>query len=249
MLFLFDLDGPLLDVSEKYYCLYTDLLAQEGFAPLSKSEYWEAKRAKTDEKTILSRSGAESFYDSYTKQRLALIETDRYLNLDSIQENAIEILEKLYTQHRLVLVTLRSKAELAHKQLRRLGLYDYFEMILSSGEELAPRWKIKEKLVRQALGPVLRVPAVFIGDTETDIGAGKALGCVTVGVENGIRNSQLVSRYAPTHQIHSVKSLEFMLPRLIEEAHNLAQAQSWNSQMGHEDLVQLLRPSFERMVP
>ena len=58
----FDLDGPILDVSEKYYKVYADILSQKGFRVLSKTEYWDAKRNKIPEYDILLKSMAIPFF-------------------------------------------------------------------------------------------------------------------------------------------------------------------------------------------
>src|SRR3974377_801098 len=91
----FDLDGPLLDVSEKYYRVYCDIISQNGFLPVSKFIYWELKRNKTPEKTILDLSGAERIADLYSVKRKRCIEEDQYLNLDTLQDSALDVLGQL----------------------------------------------------------------------------------------------------------------------------------------------------------
>ena len=63
----FDLDGPILDVSAKYYRVYHDLLDEFGFPSLPRDQYWEAKRNKVSDESILRKTGAEEFVAQLSK--------------------------------------------------------------------------------------------------------------------------------------------------------------------------------------
>lgn len=206
-IFFFDLDGPILDVSEKYYKVYSDILSQNGFKVLSKSEYWDAKREKISDIEILQKSIAVPFLDRYKYERKLLIESDPYLICDNLQDGAVNVLERLSKDKELVLVTLRTSPEQLHKQLEHLNLKKYFSTVLSSAEETNPRWEIKYRLMKSFLDKQKSHDGILIGDTETDILAGNNLGFKTVAVLNGIRSYRFLKEAAPTYIIDSIKEI------------------------------------------
>jgi phosphoglycolate phosphatase len=207
MTFFFDLDGPILDVSEKYYRIYSDILSQNGFKVLTKSEYWNAKREKVAEKEILQKSMAEPFFEKYQYERALLIESDPYLVYDKLQDSAVQILESLSKGNVLVLVTLRTLPEQLHKQLDYLNLKKYFTQILTSAEETQPRWEIKYRLIRSFIEKQETHTSILIGDTETDILAGRNLGFKTIAVLNGIRSNRALKEAEPTYIINSIREI------------------------------------------
>jgi phosphoglycolate phosphatase-like HAD superfamily hydrolase len=207
MIFFFDLDGPILDVSEKYYRVYSDILSQNGFKVLPKSEYWNAKRDRISEGIILKRSMAEPFLEKYQYERKLLIESDPYLIYDKLQDGAIQTLEKLSKSNELVLVTLRTVSEQLHKQLGYLNLKRFFITVLSSAEETTPRWRTKYNLIKSFLDKQMSREGILIGDTETDILAGRNLELKTIAVLNGIRSYKILKEANPHYIINSIKEI------------------------------------------
>lgn len=207
MAIFFDLDGPILDVSEKYYRVYSDILSQNGFKVLSKTEYWNAKRRKISEIEILQKSSAEPLIEIYLYERKILIESDSYLIYDKLQDGALHVLETLCKKHKLILVTLRTYPEQLHKQLSYLNIKKYFVTVLSSGEETHPRWKIKYNLIKNFINGKMSDENILIGDTETDVLAGKELGCKTIAILNGIRTKELLLESNPDIIFKSIEDL------------------------------------------
>lgn len=206
-IFFFDLDGPILDVSFKYYQVYADLLAEEGYTPLPKDTYWEMKRARIPAAEILAHSQAEAWTTVYRKLRKDQIETDPYLAYDRLQPQIKEVLTALGRSYRLVMMTLRSSRPHLLRELERLGLLPFFEQILSSGEELNPRWKVKYNAIQQYCTDGIPAGSWIIGDTSTDILAGTHLGLSTIAVLSGIRNREWIEKASPMHVIDDVSHL------------------------------------------
>lgn len=203
MIIFFDLDGPIIDVSEKYYRVYADILARQNVRALPKHDYWQAKREKTPDDVILKGAGAP-LVDNYRRERKKTIESDYYLSYDRLQDGAVAVLEDLSKKYELVLVTLRSHADQLKKELQYLDLNNYFAAVLTSSEETSPRWTIKVSLIKGYLAGKASDNGVVIGDTETDILAGHNLGYRTIGVLNGIRSRRLLSEAKPTHLVDSI---------------------------------------------
>ncbi|MDR3640130.1 MAG: HAD hydrolase-like protein [Humidesulfovibrio sp.] len=206
LLFL-DLDGPLLDVSAKYHRVYADILEEAGHNSLSLKDYWRAKQAKVPELEILRRTGAEGLFDTYRPLRKERIETDRYLALDRLQPGALAVLDMLRERFGLVLVTLRSSRVQLEKELAGLGLQERLDLVLSSGLETTPRWRIKHDMILERFGSSAASAAAQVGDTETDILAAKALGIFAIGVLSGIRSETILREAGPDRLIDGITGL------------------------------------------
>jgi len=206
--FLFDLDGPLLDVSEKYYRVYADILQQHDYPPLSKEVYWERKRSRSNEIETLKFSGADALFTKYQSTRKALIETDHYLQFDILQPGAINCLRQVSKKYTLILVTLRSSKAQLISQLQSMSLTGHFKSILNAphSQDRAP-WEIKVNLIQSILPDTDFADGFFIGDTETDIQAAKSIGAQSIAVMNGIRSREMLEHYTPEHLITGIDAL------------------------------------------
>ena len=87
----FDLDGPILDVSDKYYSVYRDILLENGEKPLPKREYWDFKRTKFSVENILLKTNSDSLVNIFKDLWLSKIETTKYQQLDQLQNNIRKI--------------------------------------------------------------------------------------------------------------------------------------------------------------
>ena len=199
-----DLDGPILDVSDKYYSVYRDILLEKGEKPLQKKEYWDLKRAKVSVKNILLKTNSDSIIKYFEDLWLSRIETKNYQQLDKLQYNIKNILGDCTENNRLVLVTLRRSRKMLLKQLNQLRIIQYFEDILSSGVNIRPRWKIKDDLIKKYIGQENSDDHILIGDTETDIEAGKHLNFQTMAISNGIRNEKILKQSKPDYIYSSI---------------------------------------------
>ena len=193
-----DLDGPILDVTDKYYSVYKEILLGNNDTPLPKNDYWELKRSITPIEDILAKSNSRIPAIIFKNLWIERIETKKYLKLDKLQPDSIEILNDLRENNSLVMVTLRSTRRMLLKQLENLNLIQYFDKILSSGVDIKPRWKIKYGLIKNYMGNTSN-NHTLIGDTETDIEAGNHLGFQTIAISNGIRNETILINSKPDY--------------------------------------------------
>ena len=196
---IFDLDGPILDVSEKYYRVYSDILINNDDSPLSKDEYWSLKRSKTSNKIILNKSNAKININQFFSEWKKNIELSEYIVYDKIQNGAYTILQNLSQQLELVLITLRSSKENLIVELENLKLIEYFSYIYTPEFEITPRWKMKKDLIDKYLSDKIGNNCLMVGDTETDVIAGKNAGIITISITNGIRNPDIIINENPTH--------------------------------------------------
>jgi phosphoglycolate phosphatase-like HAD superfamily hydrolase len=214
MTIFFDLDGPLLDVSERYQILHRDLIEGMGGIPLAPSAYWQRKRQRCPEATILKELGASEFERLYSRQRLELIESDRYLAYDRLWWWTDPVLTTLSARHALVLVTVRSNREALERQLTHLNVHRFFKAVLS--EPAADPVDVQKfRLIHHYLSQQ-HLPtrgSWIIGDTEADIRAGRLLALTTVAVRCGIRDDEQLARMNPTYLIDDIRALPDLLSR------------------------------------
>jgi phosphoglycolate phosphatase len=214
MIIFFDLDGPLLDVSERYQILHRDLLDGTGVTPLTPDVYWQCKRQRCPEAAILKELGVSELEASYSRRRLELIEIDGYLAHDRLWPWTSPVLTILTARYTLILVTVRSNREALERQLTRLNLRRFFKAVLSESAT-EPVDMQKAQLIRHYLSQQ-ELPtrgSWIIGDTEADIGAGQLLGLTTVAVRCGIRDDEHLARMNPTYLIDDIRALPDLMSR------------------------------------
>ena len=108
MKIFFDFDGTLLDSSERLYRLFCDLIPDCTF---SKEQYWEMKRNKINHKMILEQFFPQYNYEEFEQKWMSLIEKEEYLNYNSLYKFSKDVLEKLYLDNELYLLTARQSKE------------------------------------------------------------------------------------------------------------------------------------------
>jgi phosphoglycolate phosphatase len=218
MVIFFDLDGPLLDVSERYQILHRDLLEGMGVTPLAPNVYWQRKRQRCPEAAILKELRVSELEPLYSGRRLELIETDTYLAHDRLWPWTSSVLTTLTARYALILVTVRSKRDALERQLTRLSLRRFFRAVLSEPATDAVDAQ-KSRLIRHYLSQQHRPTSGswIIGDTEADIGAGRLLGLTTVAVRCGIRDDEQLARMNPTYLIDDIRTLPDLILRKHED--------------------------------
>ncbi|HLO49563.1 MAG TPA: HAD family hydrolase [Kamptonema sp.] len=223
-----DLDGPIVDVSDRYYTTYKLALADTQAAyqaqgvhlniqQLSKQEFWGMKRERVPDAEIAKSSGLQSSQiDAFRQQVMELVNQPELLHLDRLQPGVQWAIALLHSRGvRLILVTLRSQTQ-AYQLLQNYGLARLFTSIRGTQVTDAAYnnyANLKTQLLDEVVAELdsLIESAWMIGDTEADIIAGKALGIPTIAVTCGIRSSHQLQQFQPTH----------ILNDLISTAHHL----------------------------
>jgi phosphoglycolate phosphatase len=190
-----DLDGPVLNVSRRYYRVHQDLVERFGGWPFPQTAYWEAKRNLVPEGEILARTGlSPEAAREVAALRLEEIEGARYIGLDVPWPWTKDAVAELAGIAPLALVTLRKRLDLVNWQLELFGLSRHFTRVIAGRGDGTPEAKVP--LVREA-GISWGPGSVFVGDTEVDVASGRALGLRTVALGCGIRSPALLERWSP----------------------------------------------------
>lgn len=204
---MFDLDGTLIDVSERHWQVYKAVTETFQGNPLDKSTYWGLKRAKTDWPSILAKSGIDAGkLQDYLKRFIELIEQPRYLKLDQLFPFTNDVLNSL-DGYELFLVSLRRHEDRLVDELRWLGLYERFSKVITGHTE-GEGYELKVKIIHRLTGSE---PATVVGDTEADVLAAKEAGKTSVAVLSGIRNEDHLRSLDPDFVIEDISKLKEIL--------------------------------------
>lgn len=214
-----DFDGPIVDVSERYYRTYRLGLStlqasyQEkhgeplALQVLSKNQFWWMKRNRVVDTDIAIRSGVPvELVETLLQQVQRIVNHPHLLQWDTLQPGADTAIYQLKRKGiRLVLVTLRH-ARQVQAFLQAQDLSQYIDEIFGASDVNAAHLNRAEQKVvlleraiaaQKSQGYQIQ-PTCMIGDTEADIIAGQRAGIATVALTNGIRSQEYLKRYQPT---------------------------------------------------
>ena len=171
---LFDLDGVLVNSLDAWWSALNEALQTYNHPGISRHEfvetYWGHDVFDNLERLGLSEEVGflcnRIYYD--------------HVNRVSLYPGVLETLEQLHMFKKgLITNTPRSSADLV---LTRFHLTSYFDVIITSND--VKKAKPHPEIVMKACTALKINPeqAVLIGDTQSDVQAGKAAGCTVIGV-------------------------------------------------------------------
>jgi phosphoglycolate phosphatase len=221
-----DFDGPIVDVSDRYYSTYhqaltdtaqfysnfsapraTDPELQLKLTVLTKDQFWQMKQNRVPDREIAAQSGLKDEKIDFFLQRVVeIVNCADLLQQDKLQPGVTWALGLLKSQGcKLILVTLRDRDE-AIGILEQHGLRQLFTDIYGTTNSQAAYQnysEIKTKLLERAMyeHQVTSLNSDWswiVGDTEADVMAGKAMGISTIALTCGIRSYQQLTQLQPT---------------------------------------------------
>ena len=107
-----DLDGTLLNTSERHYRAFIDVLSHLKLRNvLSKEDFWNMKR--TGKKTIylLPVKNPRDYNRQFSEEWLKCLEKKAYLKLDELFRGSTDVLSILKPEFDLVLLTMRQNVK------------------------------------------------------------------------------------------------------------------------------------------
>lgn len=211
-----DLDGPLIDVSQRYYKTYQLALAETqayiqgqgdtlALTPLSHAQFWSMKQSKRPDIEIAYLSGLSGNHiDFFMQQVQAIVNQPLLLQEDRLQPGVHDALEKLLKQGaQLAVVTLRCQDQV-DQVLQQHHLTRYFRLIRGTDNTQAAYKNYavyKQSLIQDAIsamGLTNYEQIWMIGDTEADVLAAQAMKIKTVALTCGMRNYAFLYKLSPT---------------------------------------------------
>ena len=216
-----DFDGPIVDVSDRYYSTYhlaltdtaefyrelsADLSTQTQLTVLTKTQFWQMKQDRIPDREIALQSGLnDEKIDFFLQRVMEIVNCADLLHQDKIQPGVTWALGLLRAQGcKLILVTLRDRDE-AIRILEQHGLRQLFSGIYGTDNSQAAYQnysQLKTKLLAQAMREHQvtqeNSDSWMIGDTEADLLAGIAMEIPTIALTCGIRSKRQLSQFKPT---------------------------------------------------
>ncbi|MEH2231769.1 MAG: HAD family hydrolase [Nostoc sp.] len=203
-----DFDGPIIDVSERYYRVYQfcldktrrpDQVVQE----LPKGEFWQLKRSRVPEKQIALNSGLdEAQAQEFAQLRRQTVHTEAYFNYDTLAPGAVDALLKIQQAGiDLAVMTMRRVRELDYAFKKHdLGRFFPENRCYCLSNDYVKTRDIEDKPLLMARALKELPPATdtwMVGDTEADITAAKNYEIKVMAVESGIRDRTQLELYHP----------------------------------------------------
>ncbi|MCG9885702.1 MAG: HAD family hydrolase [Cyanobacteria bacterium] len=221
-----DFDGPVMDVSERYYRVYRyclERLSTPDGPPLrvlSKAEFWDCKRAQVPEREIGQLSGLDEARSlEFARLRRETVHTLPYLVHDGPVPGAVAALERAQALGwDLVVMTMRRVREL-DDAFNRHDLGRFFpaagRYCLADDYVKTRDVEDKPKLMARAIGELSPAAATWmVGDTEADIAAARAGGIPIISVLSGIRNRDRLAAHQPDAIVDNLDAaIDFILAR------------------------------------
>jgi phosphoglycolate phosphatase-like HAD superfamily hydrolase len=203
-----DFDGPIIDVSERYYRVYQFCLKKtrrpdQVVQELPKAEFWQLKRARVPEKQIAFNSGLdEAQAQEFDQLRRETVHTQPYFEYDILAPGAVDALLKIQQAGiDLAVMTMRRVRELDYAfQKHDLGRFFPENRCYCLSNDYVKTRDIEDKplLMARALKELPSVADTWmVGDTEADITAAKTHGVKVMAVESGIRDRTQLELYHP----------------------------------------------------
>ncbi len=185
-MYVFDLDGTLIDSTQRHHLLMAKLLQEAGqeipcnFA----KEYMEYKASGHSGRQYLEyRLQIPADLAVAIQQRwTAEIENPDWLKRDKLYADTIPTLDFLKERNqRIMFLTMRQNEELLHKELQMLGINTYPNEVIV----LSPKGQIHKGDVLKKIDETIDF---MIGDTEIDYDAALRVGTKSYILHRGFRN-------------------------------------------------------------
>lgn len=206
---IFDLDGVIIDSGADIAAGVQHILQLFRRPVLSKDEILSYVGHGAE---VLIRRSFKDCPEELIKQAIpvykkyyldnALIETRLYEHV----HESLEYIKGQMGNKKIALVTNKPE-DIAEKILEGLGVKEYFDLLL--GPESVKRMKPDPEGIIKVLNElgIAVEKAIMVGDSHTDIEAGRSAGTVTCGVTYGLGDTDELIKASPDFLIRDMASL------------------------------------------
>jgi HAD superfamily hydrolase (TIGR01549 family) len=206
---LIDLDGTLVDSKPAYLKAAQLTFTKLGLKPLSNEEAIEIPK-RLEQKLPLNikiKNNLSLFLEVYLKSYYSISGSETILI-----SNVPETLSSLSKKMKLALVTMRSiPQESIIIELKKFNIAKYFDLIVTAMDTNKPK-PSPEALLKCAKSMDLDVSdCIIVGDSVSDIRAGKAAGAKTAAVLSGIFSFQELVKEKPNLIMQNINSLPYFI--------------------------------------
>lgn len=207
---VFDLDGTLIDSSQRHKLVFRDVLEKHGIliSPLQQEEYMRYKSLgnSTMDYLIAVMHLPENQAKQLVEDWVLLIEDEQYLSSDQLYPDVLDILHKLSASHNIMYLTARKNRDGVEQQLKQYGLSTISKQ-LSVVSPINAKKEKKQVIERFGL---IKADTIIIGDTYIEYAVADELGINCIILNRGFRSKE----YWDELGILSYPSLESALVHL-----------------------------------
>jgi phosphoglycolate phosphatase-like HAD superfamily hydrolase len=218
-----DFDGPIMDLSDRYYYVYQlclDKVKQpnQPIDILPKAKFWAYKQAQVSEQQVGIESGLTATQAEEFKQlRDRHAHQIQYLGLDRVVPGSIAALARIQASgSELFVMTLRRNCELepalTQSNLERF-FPSYSRYCLPDDYAKHGDVEAKTQLMDRSIAELKPDPNTWmVGDTEADIVAAQTHQIKVIGVLSGIRDRDRLAQYQPDKIVANLaEAVDFIL--------------------------------------
>jgi len=210
---IFDLDGTLIDSIDIYFTIVEKALERLNLPPVSRNKILAAAESVDFNWELILPQEALGRKDKIIDKAWGVInEIAPRMFEDQMEliQGADTIVENLSSNGlKIGLVTSSQKQylEIKMQPLKQAGVEELFEVIITT-DDVLKRKPAPDPLITCAQQLDMRPGnCVYIGDTATDIKAGKAAGMRTIGVLTGFDDHAILEKEKPDAIMKSVRNL------------------------------------------
>ena len=210
---IFDLDGTLIDSIDIYFTIVENALKRLNLPAVSRNQILAAAESEEFKWELVLPQDVLDHKTEIIDEAWAVInEIAPQMfadNLELIQgaERIVENLSSSGLKIGLVTSTQRQYLETKMQPLKNAGVDTLFEAIITS-DDVEKRKPAPDPLVTCAQQLDMKPGnCVYVGDTTTDIKAGKAAGMRTIGVLTGFDEYETLEKESPDAIVESVRYL------------------------------------------
>lgn len=210
---IFDLDGTLIDSIDIYFTIVEKALERLNLPPVSRNKILAAAESVDFNWELILPQEALSRKDKIIDKAWGVInEIAPRMFEDQMEliQGADTIVENLSSNGlKIGLVTSSQKQylEIKMQPLKQAGVEELFEVIITT-DDVLKRKPAPDPLITCAQQLDMRPGnCVYVGDTATDIKAGKAAGMKTIGVLTGFDDHAILEKEKPDAIMKSVRNL------------------------------------------
>lgn len=213
MLYIFDLDGTLVDSLEDLAnaCEYAlNNLNLPGHT-LNEYKYFVGNGVRKLVQRAIGKendkmySEARELFDTYYSAH-CLDHTVAYPYL-------YELIEKLHQNGHIIAVNTNKPDDLAKKICKKI-FGNYIDYVVGQKEKLPTKPNPSATINIMNHYHATKKQTIFIGDSDVDILTGKNAGIKTIGVTWGNRDQEELVQAGASFVVHNVKELEIILDKL-----------------------------------
>lgn len=187
---IFDIDGTLLDMDERWWQLHVDMTRANGLPCLQRDAYIAGKKAgRTEREMMVEVSDNYDAVESYIKARVDHIEDKPYLSVEKIYDGVKELLAAAREKYEHIhFVTMRRRKEDLLWQMNVCGLDVYADEIVSAWPEK------KHDYIAHRYNKAERAHMTFVGDSLLEHRDMTEMGVRSILVGYGTRTSDYFAK-------------------------------------------------------